>query len=61
MSARRAYLGDGVYADLENGMIRLEAAENVIYLEDEVLHAFEQYVAFLREEARRARVASGEE
>lgn len=59
MTARKTYLGDGVYADLENGMVKLTTMrartdepdeEHVIYMEDEVLRAFEQYVAFLRRE-----------
>ena len=55
MSARKTYLGDGVYADLENGMIKLTTSDgrsdtNTIYMEDEVLQRFEQYIAFLRRE-----------
>jgi hypothetical protein len=55
MTARNTYLGDGVYADLENGAIVLTTENgagpsNTIVLEDEVLRALEQYVAFLRRE-----------
>ena len=55
MSARKTYLGDGVYADLEGGMIKLTTEDgrepsNTIYLEHETLLALEQYVAYLRRE-----------
>lgn len=55
MSARKTYLGDGVFADLENGMVKLTTedgygATNTIYLEDEVLRSFEQYIVYLRRE-----------
>lgn len=37
----KAYIGDGVYAEFENGMIKLfcesPSQENTIYLEDTVL------------------------
>jgi len=43
------YLGDGVYADVENGMIKLTtedgiSATNTIYLELEVFEKLELYV-----------------
>ena len=55
MSARKTYLGDGVYADLEDGMVKLTTenglrTSNTIYLEHETLIALEQYVAYLRRE-----------
>ncbi len=51
------YLGDSVYADTENGMIKLTTdnglgASNTIYLEPEVYRALELYVASLREEGQ---------
>jgi hypothetical protein len=58
MSPRRAYLGDGVYVDVERGMIRLTTedgirATNTIYLEPEVYEALVAYVARLQESSER--------
>jgi len=45
----KVYLGDSVYADIENGMIKLTTEDcvdesNTIYLEPEVYNALVQYV-----------------
>lgn len=50
MTERKAYIGDGVYADVENGMIKLTTedgirATNTIWLEVPVVHSL---VAYLR-------------
>lgn len=47
--SEKQYLGDGVYADIENGMIKLTTSNgiqetNTIYLELEVYSALNQYV-----------------
>jgi len=44
----KEYLGDGVYVDIENGMIKLTTENsiettNTIYLEVEVLEAFRRW------------------
>jgi hypothetical protein len=44
----KRYLGDSVYAEVENGMIMLttnngEGASNTIYLEPEIMDALAQY------------------
>lgn len=45
---RKAYIGDGVYIEIENGMFKLTAESggqmNVIYLEAEVYEALTLYV-----------------
>lgn len=50
------YLGDGVYAQVDNGMIALTTGadlgnphDNVVYLELEVLVALEAYIKSARE------------
>jgi len=50
----KEYVGDGVYADVRHGMIRLTTENgmnttNVIYMEAEVWRALESYVARFRE------------
>jgi hypothetical protein len=49
----KAYLGDGVYVDLDSGMIKLTTedgiqATNTIYLEAEVYQNFIQWVKRLQ-------------
>jgi len=49
----KQYIGDGVYVDVENGMIKLTTENgieenNTIYLEPEVLASFLNYVETLR-------------
>lgn len=51
MSDRKSYLGDSVYVDIENGMLKLttengypDDPRNVIYLEMEVYAALVAYV-----------------
>lgn len=51
----KEYLGDSVYVDVENGMIRLTTdnwgeASNTIYLEPEVYRALVNYVERLKDE-----------
>jgi hypothetical protein len=46
----KTYLGDGVYADIENNMVKLTTEDgisvgNVIYLESEVYDALVNFVA----------------
>lgn len=47
---QKEYLGDSVYIELENGMLKLYTyngiglPSNVIYLDDETLNAFISYV-----------------
>jgi hypothetical protein len=46
----KQHLGDGVYVDYENGMVKLTAencieATDTIYLENSVLIAFIEYLA----------------
>jgi hypothetical protein len=46
----KVYLGDSVYVEVENGMLKLTTdnglgASNTIYLEDQVYAALLQYVA----------------
>ncbi len=53
MSNLKTYLGDGVYADIDRGMVKLTAedgirATNTIYLEPEVLDALTAFVARVR-------------
>ena len=62
MSARKTYLGDGVYADLEHGAIVLTTENgagvaSTIFLEHDTLMALEQYIAFLRRELSEKRDA----
>ena len=46
----KAYLGDSVYVDIENGMLKLTTengvgpASNTIYLEPDVFEALSRYV-----------------
>lgn len=49
----KMYLGDGVYVDVERGMLKLTtengiSTTNTIYLEPEVYEALVQYVARLK-------------
>lgn len=49
----KAYLGDGVYVDVENGMLKLTTengigASNTIFLEQEVWDALVKYVDSLQ-------------
>jgi hypothetical protein len=49
----KEYLGDGVYADVERGMVKLTTEDgisvtNIIYLEPEVIEALERYLAQVR-------------
>jgi hypothetical protein len=49
----KTYLGDGVYADVEYGMIKLttkngSSTTNTIYLEPEVIEALQQYITSSR-------------
>jgi hypothetical protein len=49
MTERKAYIGDGVYADVENGMIKLTtengiSATNTIFLELPVVHSLAAYL-----------------
>jgi len=53
----RTYLGDSVYAELENGMIKLTTdngmgPSNTIFLEYQTLTAFERFVQELRQEIK---------
>ncbi len=48
---KKAYIGDSVYVEVENGMLKLttengNGASNTIYLEQEV---FEDLIAYVRE------------
>lgn len=57
----KAYLGDGVYADVEHGMLKLTTengieATNTIYLEGEVWRALEDYMKRLIESRAARRV-----
>lgn len=59
-SKDKSYLGDGVYADIENGMIKLTtengiSATNTIYLEMEVFDALTKYVNRKEEEYAKKR------
>ena len=49
------YLGDGLFASVEHGMIKLRAPRNhedhVVYLDPGVLQSFEDWLARLRREA----------
>jgi hypothetical protein len=45
----KRYLGDGVYADIDRGMVKLTTEDgisviNIIYLEPEVIDALMRYV-----------------
>jgi hypothetical protein len=44
MSADKRYLGDGVYAELENGMVKLMTGANTIFLEAEVVGELRRYL-----------------
>ena len=51
---KKSYLGDGVYVDVENGMLKLTTengveADNVIYLEPQVYESLIQYVSHLKQ------------
>jgi len=55
----KRYLGDGVYAAVEQGMIVLttkngDGTTNAIYLEPEVMQALQQYYEDALEAVRRA-------
>ncbi len=50
MSKDKSYLGDGVYVDIERGMLRLTTrnginTQNAIYLDNEALISFVEYLA----------------
>lgn len=52
----KQYLGDGVYVDIEHGMIKLTTengieATNTIYLEDSVLNNLLEYIGRSKQEA----------
>jgi len=51
-ATEETYLGDGLYASFDGWQIRLrapgEAGDNIVYLESEVVKAFESYVCKLR-------------
>ena len=54
MPIPKQYLGDSVYAEVQNGMIRLTTdndagASNEIWLEPEVFNALKRYEARVRE------------
>lgn len=60
----KTYLGDSVYAEFEDGMIKLSTwngypddPRNVIYLEEEVYLALQLYVASLPRKAEEKRSA----
>jgi hypothetical protein len=61
----REYLGDGVFADVERGMVKLTTedgieATNTIYLEPEVMAALQRwYTATRKKYAPRAPLQSG--
>jgi hypothetical protein len=49
MSADKRYLGDGVYAEMEHGMVKLTTSDgisdtNTIYLEPEVISELQRYL-----------------
>lgn len=53
----KQYLGDAVYADIDNGMIKLTTedgltASNTIYLESQVVDAFLKYLQQLKDVAK---------
>lgn len=55
MTAYKDYLGDGVYADVDGDTIVLTtengiSVSNRIYLDADVLAAFERYVARMKEQ-----------
>lgn len=53
----KVYLGDGVYADVDDGVLVLTTEEgrhatNTVYMESEVVQALERFIARQREEKR---------
>ena len=55
---KKTYLGDGVFADIERGMLKLTTEDgihvtNTIYLEEFVYAQLQQYVSRVRSDARR--------
>lgn len=53
-ATQKAYLGDGVYASVANGMLRLTTENglhvtNEIWLEPEVLAALQDYLSTLKD------------
>jgi hypothetical protein len=53
MTTKAQYLGDGVYCEVEHGMIKLMTwngiqTTNTIYLEPEVVDALMQYLSRLK-------------
>jgi hypothetical protein len=61
----KSYLGDGVYADIENGMVKLTVengieATDTIFLEDENFEALVAYVERKPKFFADARAAKGE-
>lgn len=59
MNARATYLGDGVYVEIEHGMLRLsttrEHREEVIYLEPPVMDSLVDYYEKLKKAVREER------
>jgi hypothetical protein len=56
----KTYLGDSVYADIEDGMILLTTEDgiettNIIYLEIEVYEALIAFVERMKKQAKEAR------
>mgnify|MGYP001591361240 CR=1 FL=1 len=56
MTALKQYLGDSVYADIEDGMVRLTTEngvpsdpQSVIYLEPEVIVALNNYILWVKQ------------
>lgn len=56
---KKAYLGDSVYADIDNGMVKLTTengmgASNTIFLEPEVVEALQEFFEAMAAEHRAA-------
>ena len=54
MTNLKQYLGDSVYADIQDGMLKLTTengagANNTIYLESEVVNALLRYLEWVKE------------
>ncbi len=59
MSAERTYLGDAVSVEVERGMVKLTTSDglrdtNVVYMEREVLAAFERWLSAMRQNGGRS-------
>lgn len=55
MTALKQYLGDSVYADIENGMVKLTTENglpndpsNVIYMEPSIVVALNNYILWVK-------------